>query len=380
MPNIPFGGGVPVALWKLPYTLPLNSYVSPFRWMPDSFARIDGSPEITFRLRGNAAIQYSVTNACRSSDLLGAPYQSIGIDYSCIGVSGLPQKALFTFPSSGAISLTFADVVASGGPPGWDAAPNGSAFPAVNINGILGYWFSASGSDGNTYNAFILPDGTTYGWFDPPFYQFGEAFFQDIPNARTDGLYQDGGGNTYIMRTFISATGVVSPQTFAPFLTAGSVGGATWLDSPAYSYPANIPGSLTTLPAGLYWALLGDNQNGAVPLVTNGSPIFLLAPDLSAFYEVIFTSTDPTVQKNDQGGYGPPFDYTDLVSTGTLVTFDPSGNLYYLQVDSGGTFVNVYSSIAPTPPTPPGGPIIIEPTTLPFLPLPACAGEACVVF
>ena len=28
----------------------------------------------------------------------------------------------------------------------------------------------------------------------------------------------------------------------------------------------------------------------------------------------------------------------------------------------------------------PGGPIIIQPTTLPFLPLPACAGEACVVF
>lgn len=370
---IPFTGALNLSLWKLPYVLPVAAIASPYRWSPDSFAVVSGSPaaDIVYRLRARNFDQYSVLNSARFFDQLGAPYQIQGIDYSQVDSgNGIPQFALYQLLASGSVTLNFQDVVAAGGPGlgNWLGSPNGSAFPVI-AQGKLAYWFSADDSIGpNTWNALIFSSSQIQGWFGPNIgYNFGQAFWQDLKNNQTLGLLQNG-ANTLQQTTTFDALGNITSVTSITAPLFGSV----WLDAPQWSQPWVLPGNVQLPGAGPSWLLVGDNTTGGVPLVPNGSPLFALSPDFTQYVELVFGSTDSSVQQNSLGGYGPAWNYT--ASGLPLVAIDTAGNLFYLQLDSSGAFLNVYSTINPA-----GGPPIQLPpfgqpqTTLPFCVVkPAC--------
>jgi hypothetical protein len=365
---IPFSGALNVQLWKLPYVLPLAAIVAPYRWSPDSFAVVSGTPgpDIVYRLRPRNFTQYSVLNSARVFDQLGAPYHQNGIDYSQVDPgNGIPQFALYSLLNAGNVVLNFQDVVAVGGPGvgNWLGAPNGSAFPVV-AQGKIAYWFSATDIVPQPWNALIFP-GLVQGWFGPSIpYNFGQAFWQDVKNNRTLGLDQPAFDANQQIVTF-DALGNITSSTN---ITTGGTG-FVWLDGPQYSAPWCLPSNLPPLPGqSIYapaWMLVGDNTNGYTPQVPNGSPLFVIAPDFSAYYEIVFGSFDPAVQKNTLGGYGPPANYS---SSGLpLVTSDLLGNLYYLQLDSSASFLNVYSSFNPA-----GVPTQLNPFASPNTVLPFC--------
>ena len=372
MSTIPFTGALNLSLWKLPYVLPVATAVTPYRWSPDSYATISNSPlaDIVYLLRAKKAVQYSVLNAARAFDQLGAPYQQSatpsGIDYGpSEAVTLIPQFALFALnPNGGNVGLTFADVIAAGGPGvgNWDGF-GGSAFPVVAQNKIA-WWFSADDSIGpNSWSALILNAGLIQGWFGPnPVYEFGQAFWQDVKNNRTLGLFQPGVNADQQITTFDNSGNITSVTN----ITTGGTGQA-WLDAPNWSQPWVLPASVLLPGYGPGWMLSTSTLSGGSALVANGSPLFVISPDFSEYVEIVFGSTDPNVQKNSEGNYGPIWGN----SGNPLVTIDTDGNIYYLQLDSSGSFLNVYSTFNPA-----GiGPVLLNPSGQPSLTLPFCVAK-----
>jgi len=70
------------------------------------------------------------------------------------------------------------------------------------------------------------------------------------------------------------------------------------------------------------------------------------------------------------------YDRLQAWNSGVAVDTNKSADTYDLDI----SYQAIPGFFTASPPTPSGGPIIIQPTTLPFLPLPGCPGEACVVF
>lgn len=269
--NIPFSGGLNIPLWKLPYILPLGTYLPGLRWMPDAFAAINGVSiplETAFRLRTGNFSNYPVLDPTWN---LGAAMQSRGMTYGPVGAGNTPQYALYGLPAqSQAIpAFYFLDVMGAGAPT-WSGS-GGDAIPCVAQN-QLAWWYSGTDNLSNTWNALIFPSGLTQGWFASPAYQFGNAFWQDLKNNRTLGLYQPSATNLLQQTVFDSSGNITSTS----LISAGSTGYG-WLDQPQFSSPWVLPDLLSAQRNSLYgaaWLLVGDNTAGGVPLVTGGAPLF----------------------------------------------------------------------------------------------------------
>jgi hypothetical protein len=85
--------------------------------------------------------------------------------------------------------------------------------------------------------------------------------------------------------------------------------------------------------------------------------------------EIVFGTQDSSVQPNSLGGYGPAWNYT--ASGLPLVATDTLGNMFFLQLDSSGSFLNVYSTINPNSMTL----IKVPPFGQPQITLPFCVSK-----
>lgn len=366
MANIPFAGGITVPLYRLKYTLPLNSFLSPLRWMPDSYAAFSGAAVTLYRLRPNSITTYNVTNVGGTSGFYGNLMQTRGLNFGPLGAANAPQACRYGIPLPSGLLATGGNYsnVPGSNIPTWANFSGGSGIPVV-ARGKLAWWFSAEDSTFNEWNSLIFDDGSlVQGWFGPNLaYQFGQAFWQDFANNRVLGLYQPGATNGIQQTTFDNSGNISSVSLLSVAST-----GYSWLDSPSYSNPL-LQSKI------LNWLLVGANNAGGVPLVTNGSPLFVMASDLSSFSEFVFTN-GVGVDPNDEGGFGPPWDYPNLGEP--LVTIDTNGVIYYAQNDPTNSFMRVYASVAPLGSG--GIPLSVPVQNIPALPLPGCIsgfGETC---
>lgn len=338
-----------------------------YSWMPDNWCE-NGDGTISYRLRPRYFNTYNLTNTGDPSNVS----MRIAMSENGTGVisdaPGPPQLSLYKVPTqSNALDIgaQYKDVTASNPPIFINSA---NAIPVADGVGNLGFWVSAH--DGTNPWFAMQGSSETLGWFSSEQFDaifiygqaFGSTFWQDLKNRRTIGLYLPTAGQ--ILTQFVSFetgfpivtfTGGVNPDNS----WNGTTTGYDWIDQPQFAQPYYNGNEF------IGWLLLADNLNpDATPLVPNGSPLFLLLPDLSGFYEIVFTNGDGLVDPNDQGGFGVPFDFANIFQV--QVQQSPNGDLYYLQLNGAATEYNVYATVNPASKTKKydGG--------LPTQPLPFC--------
>lgn len=346
MAVIPFLGGKTLGIVKLPYTLPLTARLGlgypvfsntyELGVLQDAFAsNFDALMEYVtdvYILRPGAKTDNAITGTSGVIPL-GWPFQSSGANMLQPGPPYNPDYCFYDLPGGSVNVANFVPVTASGGPgPGAWENYQAIRFLPVSYQGALAFRLRSEDSSFLPWYTLLVPPAS----FPTPWQQAqvreNSAAFVDFAGNRTLFLVQ--AGSTEIVSVIFSAGGVESEVVL--FSNASGTG-HSWLDIPFF---ANW-----NQAAGIH--LVGDNSiAGSGPLVLDGSPVFLMLPDLSGYYELIFTPAGPGVIPNDMGGYGPPWDYPNTQSQPLTVT-DQSGTVYFIQLNPAKTAYDVYATGAP---------------------------------
>ena len=374
---IPFLGPQQISIRKTGYTLPLTaqlglawqSYATQWQGncLADSWASNQNSlaPSFTtsiYRLRPNSLGTYTVTGSSGVQPI-GGLYLTDGMACLQPGPGYAPEFCPWTLSAA---NVGAQNLLVTGGAPAW-----GNAYQNINAWPIM--WGGAPAFILHTRdNAFanwyaIYQAGTWHGW-NSGFPLTGTSFM-DVPNNRTLNLSQ--AGTTEVIAA--SYDSITQAETRTVLYNVANTA-YSWLNSPSYS-------SAAPMGPQCYWALSADNSvGGSGPLVAGASPVFYLYPDLSGFVEVLFVSQAglpaPLVPAlNTSGVYGPDWAYGSWFFSAPLVVFDVDQNLYYIQLNAGGTAYDVYTS-APysAPPIVTLGPIPLS-FNFPFQPMPFCVGR-----
>jgi hypothetical protein len=377
---IPFTGGVSLSLFKEAYSvpaLPQETTVLDNSYNPNAYAMAFGTPS------GGRSLYL-----LHHGDKQTFSFPDQGTSANAPWTGGFTSQFLICGIDSGGNVLT--DFVTL--PPIGDAnfpnvpatiftAPTALPNPAIVetpqvlivtvFGGVVGWRIRAVDSVTTIpYYALLYPDGAVLGWFA-------------VPNT-TPPFAATWIDAALVTHTWFSEPGSMTIGT----LTYDVFGDEVWSGGPPISFSDPSAGDCLSPPndqtafAPAYpgWLIQSAQHPGCdvpYPQVTGGSPMFLFAADLSGYQELVFVATPgPSgLPMNAEGGYGPGWTTFDPF----IVLRDSSGTWYYMQVNSiDPNIMDVYSDYSNQRVI--NGPIIINPTSLPFLPLPACAGEACVVF
>jgi hypothetical protein len=358
MANIPFLGAYNIPLYTLPYTLPGNTsgavpQIEQIEYAPDSFLTLGfTTPNQFWLLRLASALQYN--NSGTNPGDLGRTFnfeslnqQQIGHNYRTARFSFPPGPTVATIPGTLSYRIAAGQTAAS-------LPPSGSSFlgisgPPFVVDGQLAWLIEATDPSALIWYAVQKQDRTILGWFGPtnvgPFETTGLSQFIDIKNNRDLILVTPAftPGSWTVQQVNVESNGNFD---ISVLYTAGLFG-YDFLDdfaSAQWAQPWYDNGNLRG------WLFNANNTFGdAGPLVSNGSPVFFALPDLSGFYELVFTAADSMVPSNGDGGIGPPWNY----GSGSFPPFvgdpliigDSVGNLYYPQLDiATQTFTGVYAS------------------------------------
>lgn len=342
MAAIPFTGARDVTVYKLPYTLPLLSSLG-LLWqiwstqsepgvLADSFASLQDVAEsyttTIYRLTPSALISYPLIGSSPTQNI-GAPFLADGCNAILTGAfPATPSYARYALPSGGgAVNVVgFTAVTAPENPPFFSVYQLIRFYPVVQ-GGVLAYRLFCQDSSFSPWYTILNAASMFTDWVNAPIAE-GSAVL-DFTNNRTlifTGLN--------VLALAVSALGVESVTT----LYASTGTGHSWIDDPSFTNSFGLNG----------WLASADNTvAGSGPLVTDGSPVFLIAPDLSGYSELVFHPGAADVLPNDLGIYGPAWDYGSEFQSRALCVVDVDGNLYYIQLNPAGTAYDVYSTAAP---------------------------------
>jgi len=343
MQPLTFEGALNIGLVKLPYQIPVGSFVTPYRWMPDSWSASDdilGTTRTLRLLRQAAPVVNVLANVGPS-----APQGGQGSIWGALALRGMldainnADACLYPVPLTGGPYASDANLFVAlsvAGAPAGGFGGNPAIVPLATQAGDVK--FASLGFDLAFANQYRLMTPASFtpqqGWFlqaaSPNLPPNLQAYWPDRANQRNRSLNQGLFGLTNIIDFFLSADG--STLTQATIEQAPLTGNAT-VDSPQFQQPNQAHGFYIT----------ADNSGGPAPVVPNGSPIFFIAGDLSAYWEIVFLA-GPGVLPNDLGGIGPPWDYPFAPQ----ITSDPDGFIYYAQNNAGTPgFMDVYSGMGP---------------------------------
>jgi hypothetical protein len=339
-----FQGALACGLRTLPYTVPAGSFITPYRWMPDAWIAVDdvtGFLRTLYRCRLGYKNEYDLSGggvndpnggqgsiwdvaALRPSQETASPFTPMGALYD------LPNPA---GPVVIPVSIdNFLDLPAATEPAVWDPNNQPDVIPLATDDNDVKFAARITQND-NTDQRLMVPSTftPTQGWFAsltvPP---LGQCWWPNRVLARSRSFNQGFLGLNNIIDVSVSADGAAFTSAIA---FQSDLFNISWLDAPQYSAPNRDDG---------FFLVADTTDPSAGPLVPNGSPIFYVLADLSAYYELVFSPLDAGVHPNDQGGYGPPWDFTQLFSPQT--TTDAEGNQYYIQTDPiDSTVMDVYS-------------------------------------
>ena len=342
MPAIPFSGARNVTVWKLPYTLPLNTSLG-LLWqvystqstpgvLEDAFASLqdglDSYTQTLFRLTPSARVDYPLIGTSGVQPM-GAAAVADGVNMEILAT--VPQYARYSLGPPGAVNVVaFTPVTAPDHPPFFGIYQLIRFFPVVKAGALAYRLFSQDSGFFPWYT--ILEPGNVFTNWQPGNVLENQPAVLDFAGNRTLMYYQPTG---QVLAISISGAGVESSAV----LFANPAGtGHTWLDNPSFANSMLLNG----------WLLSADNSViGSGPLVPSGSPVFLVAPDLSSYAELVFQPGNGAVLPNGLGVYGPAWNYGAAFFSTPLVVCDTLGNLYYIQLNPGGTAYDVYSTAAP---------------------------------
>jgi hypothetical protein len=340
MQPLTFMGALNVGLFNLPYQVPTGSFVTGYRWMPDSWSASDdiaGTTRTLRLLRQTAPVINVLANVGPSAPDggQGSIWGAQALRDTLDGLNNA-EACLYATPLTGGPYASDANAfiaLSMAGAPAGGFGEQPAIVPLATQAGDVK--FSLFGFDVAFANQYRLMTPSTFtpqqGWFpsvsDPNMPPNLQAYWPDRANQRNRSLNQGLNGLTNIIDFFVSADGSLLTQ--ATIEEAPLTGNAT-VDMPQFQQPNQANGFYIT----------ADNSGGPAPVVPNGSPIFFFARDLSAYWEIVFSAAGPGVNPNDLGGYGPPWDYPFAPQ----ITTDPDGNIYYMQ-DNAATpgFMDVYS-------------------------------------
>ena len=218
----------------------------------------------------------------------------------------------------------------------------------VSINGHLGFRVITSQPPVLSSNVYCVWDSVsnTYTGWNQTFGGAGNVLggaslnpaIVDVANDQTLVLRTDSGMKVYS----VVETGGTETSTLLYSNASGT--GYAMLDAGEANYYAGLglpgnggfyylqlnPGGTAydvyfsgqmSLPGG--WIISANQTQGVNPLVTNGSPVFILAPDLSYFKEIVFIAGNGAVLPNASGGIGPDWNYGPDFQNMTLVVVSP---------------------------------------------------------